>query len=161
MSTPATRQHILLKLIAAEKIAKGLLLLGVGFGLVFLERREEWFQDVIAWVNDELLLPHGNVILFLLQKIEAFLLGTRLKAIGMLALVYSAVLLTEGIGVWLEKRWAEWLMVIATASLVPLEAYHLVHRPSLVKLALIAVNVAIVIYLILVLRRGSTHARRA
>ena len=161
MSTPATRQHILLKLIAAEKIVKGLLLLGVGFGLVFLERREEWFQDVIAWVNDELLLPHGNVILFLLQKIEAFLLGTRLKAIGMLALVYSAVLLTEGIGVWLEKRWAEWLMVIATASLVPLEAYHLVHRPSLVKLALIAVNVAIVIYLILVLRRGSTHTRRA
>ncbi len=161
MSTPATRQHILLKLIAAEKIAKGLLLLGAGFGLVFLERREEWFQDVIVWVNDELLLPHGNVILFLLQKIEAFLLGTRLKAIGMLALVYSAVLLTEGIGVWLEKRWAEWLMVIATASLVPLEAYHLVHRPSLVKLALIAVNVAIVIYLILVLRRGSTHTRRA
>ena len=161
MSTPVTRQHILLKLIAAEKIAKGLLLLGVGFGLVFLEWREEWFQDVIAWVNDELLLPHGNVILFLLQKIEAFLLGTRLKAIGMLALVYSAVLLTEGIGVWLEKRWAEWLMVIATASLIPLEAYHLWHKPSLVKLALIAVNVAIVIYLILVLRRGSTHARRA
>ncbi len=152
------RQHFFLKLIAAEKVAKGILLLAVGVGLLFLDLRESWFQAAIFWVNDELMLPHGNVILFVLEKAEEFLLGTRLRALGALALVYAAVLLIEGVGVWFEKRWAEWLMVIATGSLIPLELYHLIHRPSLVKLAALTINVAIVIYLIRVLRRK--HAAR-
>lgn len=88
-------------------------------GLLFLDLRETWFQATIFWVNDELMLLHGNVILFVLEKAEEFLLGTRLLGLRALALVYAAVLLTEGIGVWFEKCWAEWLMVIATGSLIP------------------------------------------
>ena len=43
------------------------------------------------------------------------------RATGFLALFYSAVLFTEGIGVYMQQRWAELLMIFATASLIPIE----------------------------------------
>ena len=61
--------------------------------------------------------------------------------------------LVEGTGLWLDKLWAEYLTVIATALLLPLELYELVRKPTALKAGGIAVNVAIVVYLILVLRR--------
>lgn len=147
------RQHFYLRLIAALKIAKALTLLGVAVALLFLDIRETWFEDVVRWVEHEMLLPHYNMILVALRWLEEFLTGSHLRSVGLLALVYAAVLLTEGIGVWFEKRWAEWLMVCATGSLIPLEAYHLVVHPSLAKVALIAANTAIVVYLARLLRQ--------
>jgi len=149
----ASRQHFYLRLIAAFKIAKGVLLLGVGGALLFLDVREPWMQAILDRIEDELLLPHHNIVLIALRWLEELLMGTRLRAIALLALVYAAVLMTEGIGVWLERRWAEWLMVVATASLIPLEIIHLAHRPTLTRVLIIVANVAIVIYLARVLRR--------
>lgn len=147
MPPPASRQHFYLRLIAILKIAKGLMLLGVAAALLFLDIRHTWFEQVVEWVEAEMMLPHYNMVLAALRWIEEFLTGSRMRSVGLLALAYAAVLMTEGIGVWFEKRWAEWLMVIATGSLIPLEAFHLYLHPSVAKLALIAANVAIVIYL--------------
>jgi hypothetical protein len=61
--------------------------------------------------------------------------------------------LTEGIGMLRRKRWAEWLTVVATALLVPFEAYELVRHPSWLKAIGITVNVLIVVYLVRVVRR--------
>jgi uncharacterized membrane protein (DUF2068 family) len=69
-------------------------------------------------------------------------------ALGILALAYAALFLVEGIGLWLRKYWAEWLTVFATGSLVPYEAYELLHRFGWVKLAILAINVGIVVYLV-------------
>jgi uncharacterized membrane protein (DUF2068 family) len=154
---PSARQHLYLRLIAALKIAKGLLLLGVAVALLFLDVRHTWFEQVVDWVEAEMMLPHYNLVLIALRWIEEFLAGTQLRSIGLLALVYAAVLMTEGIGVWFEKRWAEWLMVLATGSLIPLEVIHLFHRLSLTKLSLVAANIAIVVYLARLLRRPGHH----
>lgn len=64
--------------------------------------------------------------------------------------------LVEGGGLFYRKRWAEWLTVIATSLLIPLEVYELVRHPSLLKAGGVAVNVAIVIYLYRVVRRRAT-----
>jgi len=69
-----------------------------------------------------------------------------------LALAYAALYATEGVGLWLRKRWAEYLTTIATASLVPFELWELARGASIAKAAALAINVAIVIYLIHVLR---------
>jgi len=69
-----------------------------------------------------------------------------------LACAYAALYATEGIGLWLQKRWAEYLTTIATASLIPFELWELTQGASLGKAAALLVNVAIVIYLIYVLR---------
>jgi hypothetical protein len=152
LSHNAPRQRTYLRLIAAWKAAEGLLLLGAGLALLFLDVRGSWLGSVVAWVEHELLVIHVNPLLWLLRAFEDFLLGGHLRSAALLALVFAAVHLTEGVGVWFEQRWAEWLMVIATAGLVPLEIAHLAAHPTLAKVALVAGNAAVVWYLARVLR---------
>jgi uncharacterized membrane protein (DUF2068 family) len=63
-------------------------------------------------------------------------------------MVYAGLFLTEGIGLWLEKRWAEWLTVIITSSLVPIEIYEIYRHPTAIKIAVLLINIAIVAYLL-------------
>jgi hypothetical protein len=56
-------------------------------------------------------------------------------------------------GLFLRKRWAEWLSVVATTRLIPLELYELVRKPSALKGAGLIVNILIVLYLVRVVRR--------
>lgn len=81
----------------------------------------------------------------------------KLRAIGAGALSYAALLLTEGAGLLLRKRWAEYFTVIVTGSFIPLELYELVRRLTVTRFIVLAVNVAIVWYLIGVLWRDRGH----
>jgi uncharacterized membrane protein (DUF2068 family) len=66
----------------------------------------------------------------------------------MVSFIYAGLFLTEGIGLWLVKRWAEWFTVIITGSLVPFEFYEIHHHPSLVKALVLLINMAVVAYLL-------------
>jgi len=68
------------------------------------------------------------------------------------------VLFTEGIGVYLQKRWAELLMVFATGALIPLELRHIFHRPSIAAGIILAANCFIVWFLYRVLKREPAQA---
>jgi uncharacterized membrane protein (DUF2068 family) len=59
----------------------------------------------------------------------------------------------EGWGLWREKRWAEYLTVIVTASLIPLEIWEIIRHLTWLKVAALALNIAIVLYLLHLLRR--------
>ncbi|MDQ6807895.1 MAG: DUF2127 domain-containing protein, partial [Verrucomicrobiota bacterium] len=72
---------------------------------------------------------------------------------------YSAVLFTEGVGVYLQKRWAEMLMVFATAALIPLELRHIWFRPSVAGFVILAANCFIVWFLYRVLKREPVHTK--
>jgi uncharacterized membrane protein (DUF2068 family) len=58
---------------------------------------------------------------------------------------------------WMQKRWAEWLTVIVTASLIPLEVWELIFRPNVGKAAVLVANTAIVIYLAWHVRSRTKH----
>ena len=152
-----------LKLIALFKIAKGLLLLILGISLLFLNARTRWMDALSNWIADEILLEHSKGVAFLLHKLQAVLAGGTLRATGLLALFYSAVLFTEGIGVYMQQRWAELLMIFATASLIPLEVRHVWHRPGLVSALILLANCFIVWFLYLVLKRDKAkpHVEQA
>src|SRR5262249_60795782 len=77
----------------------------------------------------------------------------RLWAIRGGPFLYAGLFLTEGVGLLLRRRWAEYFTVIVTGSLIPLELYELTRRISGIRLVVLAVNLAIVWYLITVLRR--------
>jgi uncharacterized membrane protein (DUF2068 family) len=113
------------------------------------------------WIADEILLEHSKGISFLLHKLQAVLAGGALRATGLLALFYSAVLLTEGIGVYMQQRWAELLMIFATASLIPLEVRHVLHRPGLVGALILLANCFIVWFLYSILKRDKANAHVA
>jgi uncharacterized membrane protein (DUF2068 family) len=145
-----------LKIIALFKIAKGALLLLLGGSLLFLNARVAWMAAISDWAADEILLEHSKAIRFLLNRLQEVLAGGALRATAFLALFYCAVLFTEGIGVYLQKRWAEWLMICATAALIPLEIRHIWHRPGLVGFLIFLANCFIVWFLWLVLRRDKS-----
>ena len=148
-----TRRVRYLRLIAILKIAKGLLLLVLGVSLLFLNARTRWMDALSSWTADEILLEHSKGIAYLLHKLQAVLAGGTLRATGFLALFYTAVLFTEGIGVYMQQRWAELLMIFATATLIPLEVRHVWHRPGLVGVLILLANCFIVWFLYRVLKR--------
>ena len=145
-----------LKLIALFKIAKGVLLLGLGCSLLFLNARNGWMDRISDWADAEILLGHSNYVTFLLNKLQAVLAGGQLRASGFLALFYCGILFTEGIGVYLQKRWAELLMIFATAALIPLEVRHVWHHPSPAGFLILLANCFIVWFLYRVLKREQT-----
>jgi uncharacterized membrane protein (DUF2068 family) len=149
-----------LKLIAVFKILKGLLLLVLGFSLLFLNSRTRWLDAISNWTDEEILLGHSKAVHFLLNKLQDVLEDGQLRAPAFLALFYSTILFTEGIGVYLQQRWAELLMVFATGALIPLEVRHIWHRPSFAAVIILLVNCFIVWFLYLVLRRES-HRKTA
>jgi uncharacterized membrane protein (DUF2068 family) len=155
------RRHRYLKLIALFKIGKGVLLLLLGVSLLFLNARTRWMDAISDWTADEILLEHSKGVTFLLHKLQTVLAGGTLRATGFLALFYTAVLFTEGIGVYMEQRWAELLMIFATAALIPLEVRHLWHRPGLVGTLILLANCFIVWFLYSVLKRDKTKPRVA
>jgi uncharacterized membrane protein (DUF2068 family) len=90
--------------------------------------------------------PRFNVLRTIaLYKMVKVLL---LHALRMVTLAYAAVFATEGIGLWMQKRWAEWLTTIITASLIPLEVWEVIFRPTVGKALVLVANTAIVIYLV-------------
>jgi len=148
-----------LKLIALFKIGKGILLLVLGISILFLNSRAVWMDNISDWVADEILLKHSKVVHYLLNRLQAMLAGGGVwRATGFLSLFYSAVLFTEGVGVYLQKRWAEYLMVFATGALIPLEVRHIYYRPSFAAVIILAANCFIVWFLYRVLKREPVHA---
>ena len=70
----------------------------------------------------------------------------------------------EGLGLWWQKRWAEYLTFVATTLLLPLEVYELAARVSVFKVTALIVNIAVVVYLLFAKRlfglRGGSEAER-
>ncbi|PYK62380.1 MAG: hypothetical protein DME43_00170 [Verrucomicrobia bacterium] len=148
-----------LKLIALFKIGKGILLLVLGVSILFLNSRAVWMDNISDWVADEILLKHSKAVHYLLNRLQAMLAGGGVwRATGFLSLFYSAVLFTEGVGVYLQKRWAEYLMVFATGALIPLEVRHIYYRPSFAAVIILAANCFIVWFLYRVLKRERVPA---
>jgi len=85
---------------------------------------------------------------------------TRIAALGVGAFLYATLFLVEGIGLWLQRRWAEYLTVVATASFIPFEIYEVVRRVTATRIVALVVNIAILVYLIVRLRRRRTMSSR-
>ena len=153
------RSRRIIRLIAAERIVRSLLLLAAGVYL--LSHRHTDFGRLADHVARAVELdPRRPLVRHLIERLHRLHAGT-IVLTGLAALGYGALELVEGVGLWLDKLWAEYLTVIATSLLIPLEVYELVRKPSLLKAGGIVVNVAIVAYLAWNLRRRLRATSRA
>ena len=82
----------------------------------------------------------------------------RMKLASAGAFAYAALFLTEGTGLMLRKRWAEWLTIVATASLMPFEIYEIVKEVTALRVGALVVNAAVVVYLIVKVKRGGVRS---
>ncbi len=137
-------------LIALFKLVKAALLLIVAIGALKLIH-DDVAVTVAVWVAAIRFDPDNRFIHRLFVKL-AQIDDRKLEAISAGSFFYAALLALEGIGLWMEKRWAEYLTVIATASFIPLGVYELVERRTVTRVLLLAFNIGVVIYLIKKLR---------
>jgi uncharacterized membrane protein (DUF2068 family) len=138
-------------LIAAFKLFKGIALLAVGIGALKLLHKDV-ASEVEQWINYLRVDPHNHYIQKLLMKL-GLLDDRKLKELSVGTFLYSALLITEGVGLALKKRWAEYVTIISTSSLLPLEIIEIAHRVDFTRVALFLVNIAVVVYLIIDLRK--------
>ena len=140
-----------LLLVAAYKLIKGLALLALGIGALSLLHRDV-AAEAARWIDLLRIDPQNHYIQSLLARIAK--VDTRkLKELSIGTFLYSGVFLTEGVGLALRKRWAEYLTILTTASLLPLEVYEIAKRFSAAKAVILLVNIAVVVYLVNEVRR--------
>ena len=138
-------------LIAAFKLFKGLVLLAVAIGALRLLHKD--LAGVVDhWVNAFRVDPHNRYLHWLLAKLP-MVDDRKLKELSIGTFIYAAVFLTEGTGLAFHKRWAEYFTIITTSSFLPLEVYELIHHATIAKGVALAINIAVVIYLVRELRR--------
>ncbi len=150
MSAPTTRvapwEDFILRVIAIWKLSHACFFIAVGFGLLKLRH-----HNVVDFLNNHLIIPYhinpeSHFVDWLLnyaQKVTPWL-----SLAGYAAFLYATLFAVEGIGLYLRKRWAEWLVVGATGSFLPFELWALFERVMWWKLTLLMGNLLIVSYLV-------------
>jgi uncharacterized membrane protein (DUF2068 family) len=138
-------------LIAVLKLLKAALLIAVGIGAVrFLHR--DLAAAATHWVEILRVDPDNRFVHRFLSAIFR-ITPKELKALSVGTFLYAGLFLTEGVGLLMEKRWAEWFTIITTSLLLPIEAYELAAHFTITRLVVLIVNGLIVAYLIARVRR--------
>jgi uncharacterized membrane protein (DUF2068 family) len=164
------RDKIVLRAIAVNR-ALHFLVLGAfsAFIFVFASHRDalrERAYRIIADLQTGASSGHAPAHGILHQVDRAFSLqsGT-IRLVGAIFAVYALIEGIEAVGLWRQRRWAEYLTLIVTASLLPLEVYELYHQATPFKVVAFVINVAVVVYLLYAKRlfgiRGGAAAEHA
>jgi uncharacterized membrane protein (DUF2068 family) len=134
-----------LRTIAVYKLLKVIILILAAWGEVRLHDAT-LSARILSWLSAR---PHGLEHDLVTRGIAWFsgLSEERVHQVRLITLTYAAVFSVEGIGLWMQRRWAEWLTVVITASLIPLELWELIHKPSLGASLVLLANCLIVGYL--------------
>jgi uncharacterized membrane protein (DUF2068 family) len=162
------RDKIVLRAIAIDRGLHFLVLGLLGIAILLFASRQTQLRDTFYRVAAD--LSGGPV-----QKDRVGLLGelnklfslksSTLNLVGFGVIGYAVLEGVEAVGLWWQKRWAEYLTLIATALFIPLEVYEIVHKGSPLKIIALIVNVAVVLYLLFAKRlfgiRGGVAAEHA
>jgi uncharacterized membrane protein (DUF2068 family) len=136
------------KLIIVERIAKAAVLLLLAIGLI-VAGRQGWLATWARYGQEQLNLDAGdNLISDLFYKL-LIRVGqySHINALALGAIAYALLEGTEGVGLAMRRRWAEYLTVIATGLLIPLEIYEVINKVTVFRTGALLVNLFVVGYL--------------
>ena len=166
------RDKVVLRLIAVNRAFHFLLLGLLGTAILLFAANEaqlkETFYRIVADAQDTVgggpVQTSKTGIVHELDKLFT-LKSSTLELVGLAVWVYAIVEGVEAVGLWFQKRWAEYLTFVVTASFIPIEVYELIHKFTPFKILAFVINVAIVVYLLLAKRlfglRGGAAADEA
>ena len=151
-----------LRAIAVFEAVKGAVGLAFAIGLLGLAE-----HHVYSWVRWMVKLFHFTDAALAPRRVSDVLAHPEqfpLNTCVLIALAYSVLRFMEAYGLWLARRWGEWLTLIGAALYLPFEIYWILLGATFGKITLLVLNVALVVYLAVVLvktRRKRAHAARA
>jgi uncharacterized membrane protein (DUF2068 family) len=148
-AAPPRQKNAGLRVIALIKIGKGLLLTGIGLG--FFHSINHDLGETMRKIAYHLRIdPENRMFRLLIEKI-ADISPKTLRTYGLVSLLFAAELFAEGVGLWLNQAWAKYLVVVATAAFIPEEIRACIAGFRWEKLGILAVNLAVLIYVVILL----------
>lgn len=154
-----TRNDRVLLVIGLFKLVKAATLAGGAFVALQLVR-EGSVSRVLEWIQSGPMHGERRLLQAALSRVMSFP-PSKLKIAALALGAYATLFAIEGAGLLCRRRWAEFLTIIATASLIPLELYEIVQRATLVRIGALAINAAVVLYLILRVRKDGRGSETA
>jgi uncharacterized membrane protein (DUF2068 family) len=165
------RDRYVLRLIAVDRMVHFLALSALAAAVfLFADNRATLDQDFTKILKDlqggvggpvttsKHGLVHDLQTLFMFSVKNLYILGAAIAA-------YAVLEGVEAVGLWMGKRWAEYLTFVATIVFIPYEVYELTRSVTWLKVVALVINVAIAVYLLLAKRlfglRGGGRAERA
>jgi uncharacterized membrane protein (DUF2068 family) len=143
----------ILRSVAVIEAAKGVVVLLVAVGLLSLVHRDA--QSVARKLVELSHLDPASRYAHAFVRAASTLNDGRLWLLAGCAGAYAVVRFVEAYGLWGARRWAEWLAALSGAIYVPIEIYELRHGITSVKVTALAINLAIVLYMVRELSRRS------
>lgn len=133
-------------LIAAYKILQALLFIALGVGALHLLHKD--IEDELTKLIDHLRFnPESRLVNFVLEK-ASNIDDHMLRQFSFVIFAYAGLGMLEGIGLYLEKVWAEYLTLIITASFLPWEIFEVMHRLTWMRAGLLVLNALVLVYLL-------------
>lgn len=140
------RHNRLLLLIAVYKLLHALLFIAIGLGAHRLLHKN--IADQIELLAHHLRFnPESRLINLILEK-ASLINDPVLRRIGFFAFAYAGITLAEGIGLYLEKAWGEFLTLAITASFLPWEIFEVFRRLTWIRVGLLTINTLVFFYLL-------------
>jgi uncharacterized membrane protein (DUF2068 family) len=165
------RDKIVLRVIAIDRAVHFVVLAALAIGVFLVASNEQELRDrfyaILSAIHGGVGGPTRESNGAFVNRIDDLLSlpRGRLHLVGLVLAAYAVLEAVEAVGLWLQKRWAEYLTLVATAALLPLEIYELVRGVSAFKVIALVVNLAIVVYLLFAKRlfglRGGAAADEA
>lgn len=149
------RDRFIIRLLGVERGVRGLLVFIVGLAVWQLQVSQESlvdhlkealpllkpFADQIGWNMSD-----SGVINFLTELISTS--PHTLSLISLALVLYGLLQIVEGAGLWFQKRWAEYLAVVATSAFIPLEVFEISHKVTFLRVGALVINIAAVLWLL-------------
>jgi uncharacterized membrane protein (DUF2068 family) len=136
-----------IKVIIVERIVKAIVLIALAIGLIVAGERG-WLATWAEYAQDQLNLSAGHGIIVLLLRLLVYVGNfSHVNVVAIAAIAYALLEGTEGVGLAMRRRWAEYLTVIATGLLIPYELYEVIRHVTLFKVGALLLNLAVVGYL--------------
>jgi uncharacterized membrane protein (DUF2068 family) len=165
------RDKIVLRVIAVDRAVHFVVLALLAIAVFLVASNEEELRDrfyaILSAIHGGVGGPSAGSDGSFVHRIDDLLSlpRGRLHLVGVVLAVYAVLEAVEAVGLWVQKRWAEYLTLIATAALLPLEIYELVKGVTVLKVTALVVNIAVIVYLLFAKRlfglRGGAAADEA
>jgi uncharacterized membrane protein (DUF2068 family) len=133
--------------IICERLVKAVVLIGGGIVLLVVAAHTD-LRSLAENAQDQLSLGGGTSLWRRLFDQALAKFGTHADPVAVGAILYGLLEVTEAVGLMLRRRWAEYLVLLATVAFLPLEIDEVLRKPSALKALTLLINIAIAVYLV-------------
>jgi uncharacterized membrane protein (DUF2068 family) len=144
--------------VATIEFTKGVVVVLAGLGIFSMRHKDIWgaAEGFLEFFHVNPYHHYVGIFIDLVYRLS----DIRLWKIALVAAIYVSLRFIEAYGLWYVRPWAEWLAIASGALYIPFEVIDLLRHPDWIRVLVVVVNVAIVLYM-LMLRLEARRKRHA